>query len=1255
MTLSFTSTLRVFLLLFSSVLFYQCADYKIHQDDTVEDVLGVSTPTGELEYSTLMVGDLGYDYERGLTTLGAMVDAMPEKKKMGSLLLLGDITGKDGLNKKNDEEEAHLDAIIERLQRVKGKVFYTPGENELGRDGKFGRLDRLEEYFDDHSEKKVRFMPNNVCSGPDDEELIEGVGLIGVNSAWYLSNWSNDDEVSEGCDFKNRDAMTFALADEIKGYRDQVKIVMMHHPIQSNGNRGGIFSARQHLFPLADLIPGAYIPLPVIGTLARGIQAAGGGRNDVHNLLYQQLINKIKLGIDDEVNVIFVSGHEHYMMNVHEGEYIEVTAGSGAERSPVKGGDDAAFAYGAIGFSRLDFYDSGEVFLGFYTVDEDGKTERVYNQRIIEDRRKPQDVGIEEVPTEMVSTELVKTPVYGEEYAERGGFYKGTFGRHYRELYWIPVEVKVMNIDTFQGGLDPYRRGGGMTTMSLHTEASSGRQYQLRSVRKNPAQILPGLLENSFAADITKDQFTAIHPYAPLALPPWQKALGLYGADPLLRYVPKQPGLGSYNTNFGGEMYWVEQRPDDDWSGTGFFGNSKKIVGNDDAIEGITDDWKHYVDDNNFARARLFDFWIGDWDRHSDQWRWSTFEEEDGRTRYVPVARDRDQVFSNFDGTLLRIARLFVPEARKLRPFTEDLDKAKWRAMNGKWNDRVFLNQLTREEMIAEAKAIQATITPDMIDEALLRMPPEVIQYSLEQERIGDKLKARLTQLDAFAADYYDVLAEKVNVLATGKDDVIRVTGLADGDVHVQVYDADKEGEADELYYDRTFHPGETKEVRIYGLDGDDHFLVSGERSPIRVLVIGGTDGDEVIGGGDLKVKAYDEKGGMDIERNDGKIHDRRSDRSPDLNTYRFKEYYPDYTIPMPALGFNVDDGLFVGLGLSRVIQGFNADPYKTKHTLSAKYSTNEFWQASYDAEFNNTFSPRRDITLQSYYRSPGYVVNFFGLGNEAAGQPDEDETEIPDEDILDFNRARQEQIMINPMLRFRGRRDRFAVSVGPSYSSVTVDDDTPDFALISQLRAAGDRSEFLRDDVFTRQQFGGIMAKVTFNNLPLPFLPEDGLKFDIFAGQTWNLDNTDRSFTTVGGQFTVYRMMNKLVGFATRIGFEHNGGDPEYYQLSALGGRTNYRAARAERYRGNTSVYQNIDLRIRGFGFGKGTVPTIGGFILGLDHGRVWLNDEDSDVWHVAYGGGVWMAPFGAAIFTATYFTDSEDARVQFGFGFPF
>jgi hypothetical protein len=721
------------------------------------------------------------------------------------------------------------------------------------------------------------------------------------------------------------------------------------------------------------------------------------------------------------------------------------------------------------------------------------------------------------------------------------------------------------------------------------------------------------------------------------------------GADPLLYYVPKQEALGQFNTNFGGEMYWLEQRPDEDWSGTRFFGGSKDIISNSAMREELIKSWKNYADQNNYARARLFDLWIGDWDRHRDQWRWAAFEEEDGRTRYVAVARDRDQVFSDFDGALLGMARLFVPEARKLRPFDERLNKARWRAMNGKWNDRLFLNEITREEMLTEARFLREMLTDDLIDESLDLLPKEVREYSLQEEQIGTKLRTRLKQLEGFAEEYYEVLAEEVTVLGTDKDEVIILEGREDGSLLVQLFDADKEGEADELFYERNFLKKETREVRIYALDGDDRFILRGRDVPIKIRLIGGTDDDKIDSQGKLRAIAHDEKKGMKFKGEKAKVADRRSDNHPELNQYDFEEFYPNYTTPIPSLGFNVDDGFFVGAGFTRTITGFKPDPYAQRHTLLASYSTNDFYKLQYEGEFNNALGRYSDLTAEVHYFSPGYVANFFGLGNDAPGQPEEDdELGLEDDQVLEYNRARREEFYVNPMLRFRGKRNRFTFSLGPFYHTLELDEETPDFALILNTNGIPDR-------VFDEQKFGGLAAHLSSNNLANPLLADQGLAYDLYARQTWNLQDENLSTFKYGGQISVYRMLTKGINFATRISFEHNTGTPEFYQLASIGGRTNYRAARSERYRGNTLFTQNIDLRFMGFQFGKNETPTVAGFILGMDYGRVWLDGEDSDTWHIGYGGGLWMAPLGATIIHLTYFTDNDDARVSFGAGFPF
>ena len=65
---------------------------------------------------------------------------------------------------------------------------------------------------------------------------------------------------------------------------------------------------------------------------------------------------------------------------------------------------------------------------------EDGREERTFYRRIITNRFEPQDVGIEEVPTEEITDNTVKSTIYATEPTERGSGYRATFGRHYRPL-----------------------------------------------------------------------------------------------------------------------------------------------------------------------------------------------------------------------------------------------------------------------------------------------------------------------------------------------------------------------------------------------------------------------------------------------------------------------------------------------------------------------------------------------------------------------------------------------------------------------------------------------------------------------------------------------------------------------------------------------------------------------------------------------------------------------------------------------------
>ena len=80
------------------------------------------------------------------------------------------------------------------------------------------------------------------------------------------------------------------------------------------------------------------------------------------------------------------------------------------------------------------------------------------------------------------------------------------------------------------------------------------------------------------------------------------------------------------------------------------------MVDSDELLKLIEDTPDDQVDARAFLTARLVDMFLGDWDRHRDQWRWARFGDEQPRM-WQPIPRDRDQAFVRYDGLLLTVAR----------------------------------------------------------------------------------------------------------------------------------------------------------------------------------------------------------------------------------------------------------------------------------------------------------------------------------------------------------------------------------------------------------------------------------------------------------------------------------------------------------------------------------------------------------------------------------------------------------------------
>ncbi|MEP6610517.1 MAG: hypothetical protein ABJA76_01485, partial [Mucilaginibacter sp.] len=77
------------------------------------------------------------------------------------------------------------------------------------------------------------------------------------------------------------------------------------------------------------------------------------------------------------------------------------------------------------------------------------------------------------------------------EYNKAGKTHRVLFGENYRALWAAPVKLPIFRLEDEKGGLKILQKGGGLQTLSLRLQDSSGQQWVLRTIQKYPEKGLP--------------------------------------------------------------------------------------------------------------------------------------------------------------------------------------------------------------------------------------------------------------------------------------------------------------------------------------------------------------------------------------------------------------------------------------------------------------------------------------------------------------------------------------------------------------------------------------------------------------------------------------------------------------------------------------------------------------------------------------------------------------------------------------------
>lgn len=826
---------------------------------------------GVVDAVVFLVGDAGAT-ERGrsplLRALGGDIEQWSEdlaRDSAVSIAFLGDLVYPVGVRDRTHPQfETDSTRLWNQIDLVGGERalehaalgLFLPGNHDWGNVSGLEGYDRILNLADQLQIARadghhVSLQPPGGQPGPSIRDLRNNVRLVFLDTHWFLQARTAAD----------REAFFERVEAVIESAGDRELIFTAHHPYRSAGPHGAI-------------IPGYHT-----GGVAYLLKKSGTLVQDLNSTVYEELLRRLRTIFESHGKppLVFAGGHDHSLQVIRgNGDYaprFSLVSGAGSKLSGIRNAPGLAWGAHRPGYMMLVFRNDDAVDLFVVAGDSDALScdvpegeleacmtegansfEIAYSVSLLGPSGNPLPLPTASgdsapgTPWHLAEGERPTASPHGESGSETvlappvavpgrvlatgtdsvrttlGKSYSATavhrffFGDLNRHLWNLPLDLPVLDLAQVGGGLEPLELSGGKQTIGLRFVGGDGRQYEFRAVVKDPSRALPELLHESAVDEVVDDQMAALFPLAALVVTELQEAAGILAPRPVPVVMPNDARLGPYRGLFAGRvgLFTVDVNEGID-GGPGFAGYSR-VVGTARLYEILDEDPRSRVNARHFLRIRLLDALVGDWDRHSGQWRWAARETTDS-TVWQPIPVDRDWAFVRIDGLLNRLGgSLLFP---RYVGFSDRFPPAERLAESGYRVDHRVMNGLDRDDFLAAAGELREALADSVLERAVNTLPEAYRE--LERERLTAALRARRAALLEYAAEYWRAFTGTVHVYGyVGRRDVVVFTPLDEDRVRVRVHRGDVDGP---VTFERVVDGTVTRRVRVFVDDDEDETI----------------------------------------------------------------------------------------------------------------------------------------------------------------------------------------------------------------------------------------------------------------------------------------------------------------------------------------------------------------------------------------------------------------------------------------------